>query len=1056
MEMDWQNPEILHRNREKERAYFIPFHSEESAVGLHDHRGASRWFRLLNGDWAFRYFERCADAADGLFAKDCPLCDWDTIPVPLNWQMADYDVPQYTNVDYPFPVDPPFVPDENPAGVYARDFVLPEDWDGRDTFAVFEGVNSCFYLYVNGENVGYSQGSRMQSEFNIAARCRPGKNRIALKVLKWCDGSYLEDQDSYRLSGIFRDVYLLSRSKNRVRDVSLSAELDSGLKDAVLSVGLEREGNGGAQTAGFKLLDPEGKTVVEGGVGFGAAASFAVSGPRKWNAETPWLYKAVVEFEGEWIPLDFGFRKIEVAPSCALLINGVGVKLKGVNRHDTDPVLGHYTPLDHMRRDLELMKRHNINTVRTSHYPNTPEFYRLCNSYGFYVVDEADQEMHGFSHMYAFDRGYKDFAPDSPVELPEWKNAFIDRASRLVERDKNHPCVIMWSLGNETPFGTNLIAMADWIRARDGTRLVHFEGGSRAVRENPDKNYDDSCLDVCSTMYMDLEGVEKEGKNAQNDGRPFFLCEYAHAMGNGPGGVADYWELVEKYPRLVGGCVWEWADHAVMLKDENGKAYYGYGGDMGEFPHAGNFCNDGCVTPDRKPYPGLRGIKAVYQYARAKLVGAEASRITFELANLHDFIDLSHVCVSWKLESDGEILADGTLAVPEIAPKRTGLVSVDVEPPKSAWHGAYLNLSFRLAKSCGWAEMGHEVAFSQLELPVPKAKAVSAAKSGLGLSVREQGGRVRLEGESFEYVFNRFYGTFESLRRHGVELLHSGPVLGVWRAPTDNDRSVNGGWPSTAWLDEHLDRVSGKVYSTCVEKSADGVCITADGSLGAPARAVLAKTRVKYRVLPSGEIVAEVAADVCERPMPMQHFDMPSRNGLMAMFLPRFGMEFEMPAGNEGVEYFGLGPDENYADMKSHVRMGLFSTTVSETYFPYIRPQEHGNRGNVKWAAIRDALGRGLLFKAATSFDFCASHFRAADLTKATHAGKLVPRDETVVRIDFKNGGLGSGSCGPYTFAKYLVGDRNIRYSFGILPFCSEEMPAKAAVRQMTAGNGDH
>jgi len=1053
--MDWQNPEVLHRNREKERAYFIPFHSEEAAVELHDHRGASAWFRLLNGDWAFRYFERYIDADDGLFGKDCDLGDWDKIPVPLNWQMAGYDIPQYTNVDYPFPVDPPFVPDENPAGVYARDFDLPEGWEARDTFAVFEGVDSCFYLYVNGECAGYSQGSHMQSEFNIAAFCRPGKNRIALKVLKWCDGSYLEDQDCYRLSGIFRDVYLLSRSKARIRDIFLSAEFDSALKDAVLSARLEREGEGGAQTARFKLLDPAGKTVVDGSTGFGEAARFDVAAPLKWNAETPWLYKAVVAFEGEWIPVDFGFRKIEVAANCALVINGAQVKLKGVNRHDTDPALGHCTPIEHMARDLDIMKRHNINTVRTAHYPNTPEFYRLCNKYGFYVVDEADQEMHGFSHMDFADRRYKDFEPGSPIELPEWKAAFLDRAARLVERDKNHPCVIMWSLGNETAFGSNLIAMGEWIRQRDGSRLVHFEGGSRAVREHPEKNYDDSCLDVCSAMYMDLAGVEKEGENAGNDSRPFFLCEYSHAMGNGPGGVADYWELIEKYPRLIGGCIWEWADHAVILEGEGGRPYFGYGGDMGEFPHFGNFCNDGCVMPDRTPYPGLRDIKAVYQCVKTKFSGSENGGITFEITNLRDFTDLSDLCLVWSLECDGKTVAEGTMAAPKIAPKQSGLITVSAEPPKSAWFGAYLNVSYRLTKSAVWAEIGHEVAFAQVEIPVAKAKAVFAAQSLPQVSVSESGERVTLEGESFTYVFNKFYGTFESLKRHGVEFLHSGPTLGAWRAPIDNDKAVGTKWPTREWLREHLDRLASKVYSTEVEKGAGKVNIMVNGSLGAPARAVLAKTNVKYAVLPTGEIIVDIAADVREKMLSLP-YEFAKRTGVesIALFLPRFGMEFALPSGNEHVEYFGLGPDENYVDMKNHVRMGLFRTTVSQMYFPYIRPQEHGNRANVKWAAIRDALGRGLAIKAGASFEFSASHFTAADLASATHAGKLKARSETFVRVDFKNGGLGSGSCGPYTSAKYLVSDRNIRYSFGVMPFSSQEMPAEVAARRML-GKGD-
>ena len=536
--MEWKNPQILHKNREKERAYYIPFHSEAAALHFLDNKGASSYYKLLNGDWAFRYFDRHIDVPDELFDKDCDLDGWDKIPVPLNWQMADYDIPQYTNVDYPYPVDPPYVPDENPAGVYAFDFYICDDWARRDTFAVFEGVNSCFYLYVNGACAGYSQGSHMQSEFNIAQYCRQGINRIAVKVLKWCDGSYLEDQDFYRLSGIFRDVYLLSRSRNRIRDIFVKTDLDAEYSDAVIALDVEKDGSG-ENGALFKLYAPDRTLVIEKELAFGETR-LSVSSPLKWNAETPWLYKGIFHFEGEWIPVDIGFRKIETAKNCALLINGSPVKLKGVNRHDTDPVLGHYTPLDHIKRDLTLMKQHNINTIRTSHYPNTPEFYRLCSRYGFYVIDEADQEMHGFcTYIQSEGWRYRNFDSSLPSEMPEWKEAFLDRARRMVERDKNHPCIIMWSLGNETAFGSNLVAMADWIHGRDNTRLVHYERASAAVREYKDKNYSDACVDVEGVMYPGLELLEQAGKNKKKDKRPFFICEYAHAMGNGPGGLKE-------------------------------------------------------------------------------------------------------------------------------------------------------------------------------------------------------------------------------------------------------------------------------------------------------------------------------------------------------------------------------------------------------------------------------------------------------------------------------------------------------------------------------------
>jgi beta-galactosidase len=1030
--MDWQNPEILQKNREKERSYFIPFQNEETALRYQNNKGSSSYYKLLNGDWAFRYFNRYIDVPDEIFAKDSDTAAWDTIPVPISWQMAGYDSPEYLCIDYSYPVDPPFVPDENPVGVYARDFYLPQDWLRRDTIAVFEGVNSCFYLYVNGACVGYSQGSHMQSEFNITPYCAPGKNRITGKVLKWCDGSYLECQDYYRLSGIFRDVYLLSRGKNRIRDIFIRADLDSGYRNAVLSVDLEKEG-GGPNAALFKLYDPQGKCIIEKDIAF-SKTTFDIASPMKWNAETPWLYTAVFRFDDEWIPVDVGFRKVEVAKDCALLINGKAVKLKGINRHDTDPVTGHYTPLDHIKRDLALMKQHNINTIRTSHYPNTPEFYRLCNRYGLYVVDEADQEMHGFNTRRPCDKSgynpsdYDHFDANLPSELPEWKNAFLDRAARMVERDKNHPCIIMWSLGNESIFGANIIAMADWIHGRDTTRLVHYEQANCAVRTFKEANYSDACVDVDSIMYPALEVLEAEGENKKKDKRPFFMCEYAHSLGNGPGGIADYWELIQKYPRLIGGCNWEWADHSVILKDKSGTEYYGHGGDLGEAHHSGNFCHDGFVMPDRTPYPGLREMKAVYQYIKTELAKTGTADVTLKITNMYDFADIKGYILSWSLERDGEAASEGDLALPPLGPGESLEIAVNAAIPKDAWHGVYLNVSYRLANSTLWAEKGFEVACGQLEIPVPGAQALRAVKALMPLEVQSRGEYTVLEGDSFVYRFNNFYGTFESLKYNGVELLHSRPRFSIWRAPTDNDRFIK-----LKWIDEGFEYITAKVYSVNTEKKGEGAVIRVSGSLGAPGRAPAAMLNTAYAVLPSGEIHVAVCADIPEK----------------LVFLPRFGMELAMPAGNESLEYFGLGPDENYSDIKQHVFMSRHRSRVRDQYFPYITPQEHGNHGNVKWAAIYDAFGRGLLIRADTHFEFNASHYTSGDLTKAAHTNELEARKETIVRIDYKNGGIGSGACGPYTFEKYLVNDKKISFSFGMLPFSTEEAPASEAVKYM-------
>ncbi|MDR0555080.1 MAG: DUF4981 domain-containing protein [Treponema sp.] len=1051
---DWENPEILSINREKERAYFIPFHSEEAALRYHDHKGASAYYKLLNGDWAFRYFPRYSDIPESLFEKDADLSEWNTIPVPLNWQMAGYDVPQYTNADYPYPVDPPFVPDENPAGVYALDVTVSDEWVKRDTFIVFEGVDSCFYLYVNGQCAGYSQVSHMQSEFNITAYLKPGVNRVTVKVLKWCDGSYFEDQDMYRLSGIFRDVYLLSRSKTRIRDVFLKADLDGEYKDAVLSVNIESAAKSAAKSAAaggirFKFIAPGGKTLIDKDIPFGESV-FTIQAPLKWNAETPYLYKALfalkTEAEEEWIPIDFGFRKIEVSQDAALLVNGVAIKLKGVNRHDTDPEMGHYTPLEHMRRDLELMKRHNINAVRTSHYPNAPEFLRLCNQYGLYVIDEADQEMHGLNNRFPSASGlkYYDFDPSVPTGMPEWKGAFIDRASRMVERDKNNPSVIIWSLGNESGFGVNHIAMADWIHQRDNTRLVHYERASGTAQPwNKEPTVingapvSDACVDVVSTMYSGPGWIAERGRNPENDKRPFLLCEYLHAMGNGPGGAADYWKEIYRYPRLAGGFVWEWADHSVALTGEKGETYFGYGGDFGEFPNDGNFCNDGCVMPDRRPYPGTANIKAVYQYIRAELVKFENNKAVIEVVNLHDFIDLSGYELRWAAAVDGAVIAEGTVTGLTTEPKQSGRLTIDLPELGPAYFGAYLNMSFRLAKSCRWAGQGYEAAITQIELPFSGAKNITARNTASAIALSTEGARAVFSGERFRYVFNNSFGSFESLRVNGVEMLLCRPVLGVWRAPTDNDRNIKNQWAAcgrNAYSGaENLEYVQTKVYDVKTERRGDGFLITVTGCLAAVAKAPFAKTTVVYTVLPSGKIIVDVSAVIREN----------------MMILPRFGFEITMFKGTEKLEYFGLGPEENYSDLREHVLMGHYRSTVTEQYFPYIKPQEHGNHGKVKWAAVYDHLGRGLLFDAAhCGFDFSASHYTAEDLFRAKHTCDLKPRAETIVRIDYKNGGIGSGSCGPYTEKPYTVHDKDIHYAFGITPLFIEELPASELAKR--------
>ena len=1001
---EWENPQILHVNREPERSHYIPFHDGTSALAYQ--KGLSRFYRLLNGDWSFRYFNRCADADDEFTAADCDLSDWDTLPVPSNWQMAGYDAPQYTNVNYPYPVDPPFVPDDNPAGIYAADFAVSSDWAARETFMMFEGVDSCFYLYVNGQFVGYSQGAHCQSEFDITRFIKAGNNRFAVKVLKWCDGSYLEDQDFYRVSGIFRDVYLLSRPKARVRDIFIKVELDGAYRNGTLKI--TADAIGGAKDAEVSVYAPDGSPVVTKDIKLNEENRIDIADVSKWTAETPNLYKVVISCNGEFIPQNAGFRKVEVSKDCALLINGVAVKLKGVNRHDTHPVLGHATPLENIRRDLLQMKRININTIRTSHYPNAPEFYNLCDEYGFYVIDEADVETHGFC-VAENDYKYDVYDAKWPCENPEWRAAFIDRAERLVRRDKNHPCVIFWSLGNESSYGKNFDFMSAWIKSYDKSRLVHYEGAS--VADDP------PAVDVVSRMYTDLESLEKFAKSG--DARPFFLCEYAHAMGNGPGGLDDYMELFYNYPRLIGGCVWEWADHAVPLADENGEKYYGYGGDSGELPHDGNFCADGLVFPDREFSPGAYALKNAYKYFGASHKSGDVITIT----NLHNFLDLKNFTLRWAVCIDGETLKKGELCL-SIKPGETTDVSLGFDAPCKASLGAYINISLVQNFDAPWETAGYETGFVQLTIPVKIIKNAPVKMNRTPLTVCEIKNKIAVSGGGYEYVFDKNAGNFTSIKLNGAELLSETIKLTVWRAATDNERNVVKDW-SILFGDrraENYDRVINKIYSAELTQ-ADGYAeIIVNGSLAGISRSPFLRYDQRVKINSSGEIKFSLRGAFDDK----------------KTFLPRLGYEITMPAGNEAIEYFGLGPYENYVDSRGHVLIGHYFSTVLAQYIPYINPQEHGNHTGVKAAACRGALGAGLKFKTDSEFEFSASHFTADDLFKAKHTNELAPRAETILRVDYKSSGIGSNSCGPRLPEKYRLNDKEIEFDFMMKPYNNE------------------
>ena len=928
------------KNRQPQRAYYIP-----------ENTGA---YQLLNGTWKFRYY-------DADFLEEDSITQWDTIPVPSCWQLYGYERPNYTNVNYPYPVDPPYVPDENPMGVYMRTFSV-ENMQNRH-YIVFEGVSSNLELYINGQYVGYSQGSHLQAEFDITDYVHAGTNEVLAKVRKWCSGSYLEDQDFFRFNGIFRDVYLLSRPEGHIRDIHIKTEDDR------ILVGFD----GSAEVSlydGDKLLDTcraEGKAV------------FTVKEPVKWNAENPYLYDVVFSYRDEIIRQKIGFVVYNIDENSAFCVNGVPVKLKGVNHHDTHPEKGWCMSDADILRDLQLMKKLNINTIRTSHYPPTPKFLDFCDELGFYVMLETDLETHGFTCRTPSADGYDmvEHPGAWPCSRPEWQESYIERMARAYHRDKNHSCIFSWSTGNESGHGPNHYEMVKYLRKTDKGRLVHVEDASRASERYPEF-YNRS--DLYSRMYSPISFLEAY---AADDSKPlpFFLCEYAHAMGNGPGEIVDYWDVIYRHPKLIGGCIWEWTDHTVLV-DGVPK----YGGDFNELTHDENFCADGLVFHDRSFKAGALNAKAAYQNMQCHLEDG-----MLKVTNLFDFTNLSAYTFQYVCVADGEILEEKTMKL-DIAPKAS--VKLPYLQVAECKFGAYMNCYLYDAS-------GYEVAMVQLDqgavckkLPVPEEAAV----------IHETKDAFIAEGDGFCYTLSKHYGQLTSMTKNGVEQLTDRVQLTVMRAPTDNERKVQNFWykDTEDWHAEGFDRLFHKCYCC----SCAGNTVTVEGALSAISRTPFFRYQASYTFFADGSVKVSLSGNVRED----------------CIWLPRLGFEFKTPHEKDTFRYFGRGTAENYCDMYHHAPMGFYESTADKEYVNYIMPQEHGNHTGVKLLQMKE----GFTFQADTAFECNVSHYSAMGLMRANHIDEIQKEDATIIRIDYKNSGLGSNSCGPELQEKYRLSEKQI------------------------------
>ncbi len=965
-----ENPEALHIGTLPPHRYFIPF---GKAQNPYESRYNSKFMELLNGDWNFTYYDSIIDMPDDFIS----LKSGNTIPVPANWQLHGYDKPQYTNICYPITYDPPYVPDDIPVGVYNRSYNYTPD--GLRKIITFEGVDSCIYLYINGEFAGYSQVSHMTSEFDITDMLFEGENEITVAVLKWCDGTYLEDQDKFRLSGIFRDVYIMSRPEKRLENYCIKANPTPDRK-GILTITTE------GSSANVKLYEGE-KLICEGYTEENMPLIMKVDNPHLWSAETPYLYNLVIETDTEIIGEKVGFRNIFIENG-VVKINGKVVKFRGVNRHDSYPDTGYYASVKQMEKDLVLMKKHNINAIRTSHYPNSPVFYQLCDEYGFYVIDEADLEMHGCVEVYndfkwSWEGGYNGIALLASDE--RFKEAIIDRAKLMVARDGNRPCVVFWSLGNESGYGKNLRAAAEYIKTTDPTRLVHYE----SVHKLDDTS--DDVLDVVSRMYASPDDMQKFLDN-EDETRPFIQCEYCHAMGNGPGDLEDYHNAFYSNERFCGGFVWEWCDHGFSLgKTTDGKEKFGYGGDFGERHNDGNFCMDGLVYPDRRPHTGLLELKQVYRPVRVEKGDTDGK---FVIRNLLNFVNAGDILDGrFEITYDGGIYAKGTFDF-SVSPMGTTEITIP-EATESYEKTTYIRFIFTEKQDTLWCEKGYETCFDQLLLKKVAKSPVTV--SDIAVTYSDEPLFIKIKAGKNEYIFSKRTASFVSIKSNNTELLTKPVQFNFFRAPTDNDVMKGD------WYRAHLNDYIVKVYSTDVHEIENGIEIAVKQSFGWSIYQPFAVMDVVYTIS-GNDISVKCTLETSNK----------------VTFLPRFGLRLFVPKNFDTVEYFGYGPYESYIDKHRASYIGNFSALISEMHEDYTRPQENSSHYGCEYMMLTDGNVK-IRFEAGEHFSFNASEYTEDELAGKRHNFELEKCTDNVICIDYKMAGVGSNSCGPELNEKYRV-----------------------------------
>ena len=1036
MKNDWENQKITNLNRLESRTLMTPFADRETA--LSGDKSASPFRKTLSGAWKFQLFDNPQSVQKDFFCEEADLSDWDDIVVPSMWQMEGYGVPHYTNSQYPFPIDPPNVPVENPTGCYVRDFEIPENWNGKRIILTFRGVDSFFYVWVNGKKTGMSKGSRIVSEFDITDLVNVGTNVIAVQVIKWSDATYIEDQDMWWLSGIFREVSLTAEAVVSIYDAVTNASLEKDYATGNLSLeaiicNIGKAVKGYYVTA--ELYDPEGTPAFKDGVTAvltmkgnetkSLKLKFpALKNTAAWTAETPNLYTLLISVRDakknilEVRSLKIGFRNVEMKDG-NILINGKRVMFYGVNRHEFHTDLGRAVTFDAMVEDLLQMKRHNINSIRTSHYTDHPEFYDLCDQYGFYVMAEADLESHGFM----YEEGM------NPTMWKEWEKPIVERGTRMVKSFRNHACIFSWSMGNEAGWGCNTAKMVKEVRALDPGRPIHYE-----------RDTEMEAVDIFSQMYTKPD-VWVENAKPYAGKNPAILCEYGHAMGNGPGGLQDYFDVFEANKNMQGGFIWEWCDHGIRTWNEDGQEYFAYGGDFGEYPNDGNFVADGLVFPDKTASPGLIEYKKVI--APVKVAAGNLKKGEVKISNYYDFLTLDHLSCVWSLSENGSPIQSGMIMLPEIKARTTKAVKIPFVLPKNLKPGAeyFLNLTFQLAKDTIWARCGHEIAWGQL--PVAVAPQLPAAGITDTIFADENDELIQIRANETLYQFDKVYGTLNAWERNNVPLILKGPELNFWRAYTDNDKP----YLLPKWKLAGYDHMMSRTESVKLIKGKKSVKVQIITRIAPPGYhrwGILAEylydfaSDGSFALTVSGKFQTEYNQAGVKRYINLI-------TGIEELPpLPRIGLTMRIPGEFSNAAWFGLGPGEAYSDTKTAQRVGYYKMPVDSMFTNYVRPQDNGNRHETRRMALYDVKMCGLMVAGTPYFDFSAKHCTDQALDEAKHPHEIAPDDAVTLNLDWKQCGIGSGSCGPLPAEKYLIPAEDFSFTMKFRGFGPDELNDKS------------